>query len=414
MKYLWIIGGGQLQVPVIKEAHKMGYKTIISDMNPDCICAKLADMFVHLDIYDIEGHIKYVKLLSSVYEIDDVVGVIACGIDAPETASWIAKTLGLPAADPEVARICHNKGEFRKAMKLLDYPVPKFGIIDKDEIEKISKNPLHINSLPVIVKNTDNSGSRGTTIFHNYLWTYKELHEAIKKAQKASKSGKAIVEELFYGTEHTVETLFDIYGNFYSCFITDRFFDYSGGYAVETGLRHPTTLPAYLQRKIYKITEELGRDLGVNASPFKLDIMVTDDGVRVLEATTRLSGGFDCQYLVPLATGKNIIKAGILIATGYASVDWLLKDELGLVGLTGSLFPPQGKIVKIDDTEARKVEGVKEIFWRYRVGDIIEEYIDSTKRVNFIICVGKTEDEARMSLEEAKNKIILEVQQCQQ
>jgi hypothetical protein len=56
------------------------------------------------------------------------------------------------------------------------------------------------------------------------------------------------------------------------------------------------------------------------------------------------------------------------------------------------------------------VKGVKEIFWRYKEGDTIEPYIDCAKRVNFIICVGETEKKAYKALEEAKQKIILEVE----
>jgi biotin carboxylase len=397
MKYLWVIGGGLMQVPVVEKAHDMGYGVIVSDMNPNCACHSIADVFLSVDIFDIKTHRELAK------DSQDVVGVIACGIDAPETASWIAHDLNLPAATPEIARICHNKHEFRKAMRHLGYPTPKYSVFDKP-------NWQWEISYPLIVKNTDNSGSRGTSIFMTPP-TEQSTNEAIQNAINASKSGKAIVEELWTGTEHTVETLV-INESLYPCFITDRHFDYSSGYPIETGLRHPSVLPEYLQCKAYELAKNIATDFRIINSPLKLDIMVTDDGIRIIEATTRLSGGFDCQYLVPYATGKDIIGAYIQMSVGSIFFpEWdLLIDKKGLVGVTGSMFPKQGKIKKIDDSEARKVKGVKEIFWRYAEGDTIEPYIDCAKRVNFIICVGETEEMAYGALEEAKQKIILEVE----
>lgn len=403
MKYLWIIGGGLLQVPVIQEAQRMGYQTIVSDGNPRCVCAPLADVFVNVDIFDIDTHTRLAK------DAVDVAGVIACGIDANVTASWVAKTLGLLAADPEVARICHNKHEFRKATRFLGYPTPIFYSVSsfEDFKKQFNQYPPHIIR-EYIIKNSDNSGSRGTSFVTNrdYCGRFKK---SIENAIQASKSGLALIEERYFGTEHTVETCIQN-NTFHPCFITDRLFDYSSGYPIEKGLRHPSTLPQYVQRKAYQLAQDLALDLGVTNSPFKLDIMVTDDGIRIMEATTRWSGGFDCQYLVPYATGKNIIRVAIQLATGQTIDTDLLEDKLGLVGVTGSMFPPTGKITKIDDSEARKVDGVKEIFWRYKDGDTIEPYIDCAKRVNFIICVGDTEEKAYQSLDEAKSKIVLEVE----
>ncbi len=374
-KYLWILGGGLLQIAAIEEADKMGLKTIISDMNDKCVCASMADMFIHLDIFDIKGHLEALRTLQG--DGFDIAGVLCEGIDCPETAAHMQVYLGKPTAPPEIARICHNKIEFRKAMRVLGYPVPT-----------ITK--------PLIIKTqTEGSGSRGTVM-------YPEC--------------KYLVEERMYGTEHTVETLFDTEGMFWPCFITDRHFDYSAGYALETGLRHPSVLPEYVQRKAYQIAENLGRDLGIKAGPFKLDIMVTEDGVRVIEATTRFSGGFDAQYLVPAATGKNILRAGILTCMGEKLQHWVdgieaLHSKWSKISLSESLWPPMGKIVAIDGIEeALDIDGVEQIFFRKEVGDYVEPYIDCGKRVCFIITSGDTEEDARKAMEEAKKTIRIEVE----
>ena len=366
--WLWILGGSAMQIPAVEEAHCMGYKVIVTDRDPLCRCREFADRFNDVDIFDIDRHLD---LLSFMVKQCQIEGVIASGIDCPETAAAMQEFLRKPTAPREVARICHNKKEFRKAMRVLGYPCPA----EHD----------------VVVKPIYGSGSRGVR-----LYVSTDEHQ---------------VEERWHGSEHTVETVFDIEGKFHPCFITDRHFDYSGGYALETVLRHPSILPYYVQRKAYQIAESLGRDLGVNHGPFKLDIVVTDTGVRVIEATTRWAGGWDGQYLVPAATGKNILRAGILTCVG-SPLDGSLTQKWNKVDLSESLWPPPGKIVSIEGTEeARAIPGVEQIIFRRGVGDYVRPYIDCGERVVFIIVSGESEEEVKDIMARAKEKIHIEVAQ---
>ena len=122
--------------------------------------------------------------------------------------------------------------------------------------------------------------------------------DMVNEAMKVSRSGKAMIESLWIGSEHTVETLFDINGKFHECFITDRIFDKTDGFALETGLVHPTTLPIDVQNQLYELAYKVAVNVGINQGAAKFDMMMTVDGPRIIEMTVRLSGGFDCQYLV--------------------------------------------------------------------------------------------------------------------
>jgi biotin carboxylase len=139
--------------------------------------------------------------------------------------------------------------------------------------------------------------------------------------------------------------------------------------------------------------------------------MVTEDGVRVIEATTRFSGGFDCQYLVPAATGKNILRAGILTCTGsHEPLSPYLRAQWNKVALSESLWPPLGRIVSIKGLAgAGRIPGVELIVFRKKVGDEVTPYIDCATRVCFIITSGNTEEEAREVMEKAKQTIKVEV-----
>jgi biotin carboxylase len=407
-RFFWIIGGGLLQVPLVAEVKKLGYRTIVSDMSPECVCAKQADIFIAVNIFDIRGHIEHAQRLKSSGK--DIAAVLAAGIDAPETMAVLAKSLGLPSVEPEIAHTVNNKDKFRETMKRLGYPVPRFSTLGRQDMHRLGEI-IDAIGFPLIVKNTNSSGSRGTKIFRSP--DLDDIRRTIETAVSVSRSGLALLEECWEGEEQTVETLFDINSRFHPCFITDRFFDKRDGYAIETGLRNPSALPPETQEEMFSLAREVATSLGIKIGAAKYDMMLTKDGPRIIEMTARLSGGFDCQYLVPAATGKNVLRAAALTALGEPFPAELLENTKGRVGLTGVLWPKPGRITRINGLdEAQSVPGYEHVFLRYNVGDIVEPYTDCTKRACFIIVTGKTEDEAMVSLENIKNIIRIETEEA--
>lgn len=392
-----------MQVPVISEAKKLGLFTIISDLNPGCICAKLCDLFIPIDIFDIEAHIKKCKQL--VDSGINIVGVLAAGIDAPETMARLNQHLGLLGVTPEIAKLVHDKGEFRKKLEELKIPVPKFATISAHQIEDLEVISDEIG-YPLIIKNTDSSGSRGTQIF--YTKNLPALKEAAHQAIAVSKSKIALMESFWEGPEQTVESLFDVDGQFHPCFITDRLFDKSAGYALETGLNHPSQLSESIQKEMFQIAEDVARKLGIKVGAAKYDFILTPLGPRIIEMTVRLSGGFDCQYIVPAATGKNVIKAAILTAIGEKFPKSLLENTIHKVVISRSIWPEPGIISSITGLdEARGIKGVEKIIMRSALGDMVDGYTDCTKRTCFIIISANTFDEAESIYANVKDTLLI-------
>lgn len=405
-EFFWVIGGGQLQVPLIEEVKKLGYRIIVTDRDPQCICKNMVDVFYPIDIFDIKNHLKIANEITENQK--KIVAVLAAGIDAPITMAVLANHLGIPGVDPNIAEIVHNKNKFRDKLKGLGYPIPKNFVVNEKNFEKINLMIKDIG-IPLIVKNSDSSGGRGTKIFKEL--DIDEIKKQVRLAIKSSRSGNALIEECWEGSEHTVETIFDVNGNFHPCFITDRIFNKENGYPIEVELFHPTKLSIQIQEEMYKIAKSVAVDLGITIGAAKYDMMLTKDGPRIIEMTVRLSGGFDCQYLVPCATGKNVLKTAILTALGKQFSKELLVDKKSRVAISSSLWPKPGKIIKIEGIEkTKKISGYEQFFMRYSVGDIIEPYIDSTKRFCFIIVSGNTELEARESLNRIKSLIKVSIQ----
>ena len=257
---------------------------------------------------------------------------------------------------------------------------------------------------PLIVKPTNNSASRDMKIFQ-------KDSDALRAfiTNNLKKYETLLIEEMFEGEEQTVESLIDINGSFHKGFITDRKFTFENGFPVELGLVHPTELPPNMQNELFSLAQKVAYDLEIDVGALKLDTIVTKDGPRIIELTLRHSGGYDCQYLVPRTTGKNILKAAILTAIGQAFNPALLEDSLHRFGVTGSVWPKSGIITKIEGLEeAKEIEGVEEIFFRYSVGDTIEPYIDCASRVAFIICTATSRKKAEEVLHKAIQTLKIE------
>ena len=399
--YIWILGGGKMQYYNLLEAKNLGYKTIITDANENCFCRSKADLFFKIDIFDIK---KNVKLLTKIKNKINIKSVFVGGIDCVITAATLAEKLNLVTSGVKIAKMTNNKYLFRKFLQknnLLDFSFLKISKVDNKTEKTIEKKIGY----PFIVKNTDNSASRGMEIIKNSVGP-KRLNNIILKAIKASRCGYCTFEKYLVGTEHTVETIFDIKGKFNPCFITDRYFDHSSGKALETGLRNPTKLTKKMQKRIFEYVKKISKKIGINVGPAKFDLLISNEKLIILEMTTRLSGGYDCQILVPSATGKNIIKASMITSLGKNFDKTLLKQKFNKVAYSSSVWPKPGKILKINYTEPKISKNeFLEVIFNKKKGDIIKSYQNCADRTCFIIASSINEKKTINLINKVKKSI---------
>jgi hypothetical protein len=98
-----------------------------------------------------------------------------------------------------------------------------------------------------------------------------------------------------------------------------------------------------------------------------------------------------------------------LTAIGKKFEPSLLQDQLGKISLSRSLWPRPGRILEIRNLEeARHISGVEKIIMRLKVGDIVDQYVDCTKRVCFIIVSGRTYEEANETFKKVENLLMIE------
>lgn len=130
----------------------MGLDTHVFSWEEGAVCKNIANHFYPISIIEKE------KILEKCKDIGiDAITTIASDV-AVITVNYVAENLGLISNPVEFSEITTNKYLMRTALKACGVPCPGFvKLLPGDYQEKCSL------SLPLIVKPTDRSGSRGVS-----------------------------------------------------------------------------------------------------------------------------------------------------------------------------------------------------------------------------------------------------------
>lgn len=337
-EWYWLIGGGPMQVNVIKHIKALGFKVIITDGDADCVGKKYADIFFPVDTHDWQKHLSLKKelLLRGVWE--KIKGVSCIATDSHFTVANLVKELNIPGITPELSLEIGNKSKLRMSLFGLGVLQPKFIILDSsmnhNEIKPhISNFVLDIKSREFFIKPIGHSASVGLMICKNE--NEEEIWTKVKQAFKISKTSQIIVEERLtwdkkFASEASIETLVHS-GDVLFLNMVDRIFEKDLSVlnnielpkalapGVEFGHVNPTIrnskeikhLISVLQKFINQLKER-----GVYKNEtfiLKADIFFSEKGPIILEATPRTSGGWDSSYS-SLKRGLNIQELAINIS----------------------------------------------------------------------------------------------------
>lgn len=325
---VWLFAGGPMQEPMAKAIKARGFALILTDFNEDCVCRPIADVFICLDTFDIEGNIFEAQRLSSRY---DIKAVVTAGADCHETVACVAEKIGVHGIDPRISRICRQKQETRKVLSAAGIPQPLFEVVGtlkeaEDAIKKIG--------FPCAIKATNNSGSRG---FAKISKPSDFNEEVFKVAIDSGTTGKAIIEELLIPVvnevaEQSVETVW-YNGKMYWLNWVDRLFrgdlslfpniEHHFGkqeyWGIEIAHINPAIHDPAVKEKVFEFVYKAGKALGLHRAAgghiFKADIMLTTKGPYILEVTPRLSGGWDSAGTT-LLRGGDFIGGALSLALG--------------------------------------------------------------------------------------------------
>lgn len=295
-----IIGANDFQNPLILKAKEMGYETHVFAWQDGSIGEKTADYFYPISITEKEAILEKCKQINPK-------AVASIGSDlASITVQYLAEQMGLPCNSAHCVEVTTNKYMMRNALLDAGIPVPQFKTVDK-----IQDNLLEGMKLPVIVKPTDRSGSRGITKIEKK----EQLKDAIDVAVKNSFEKKAIVEEFLEGAEYSCECI-SYQGVHYFLSITKKFTT-GAPHFIETAHMEPADISKQLELKVKNIIfdalDALEVTNGASHSEFKIDC---DGNIRIIEIGARMGGDCIGSDLVRLSTGYDFVKMVLQVALG--------------------------------------------------------------------------------------------------
>lgn len=299
MKKLLILGAGQMQVPIIALAKKLGYCTVVADYDPKAPGLKYADVVSTISTIDKEAVLKLAKE-------EKVDGLLTTSDYPVRVVSYVGEKLGLPAMTQHVAQVCTNKFEQRQLFKESGVNTPFFVQCNQDSDLSV------LTAFPYIVKPVDSSASRGVEEVHNAS----QLKEAVKAACELSRTGNAIVESVIGGREFSVETLTQG-GITYIIQITEKLTrGEEQGYFVEDTHIEPARISEEEADAIRSEVIKATKAVGVDNCPTHTEIKLWDGKPYIIEMACRLGGDYITSDLVPLSTGISMMENLIRLSVG--------------------------------------------------------------------------------------------------
>lgn len=388
-KKIMILGASILQLPAIEKAKEMGLDVIAVDMNPEAVGFKVPGVEREIiSTIDIPAIVNAARR----HMID---GIMTLATDMPmRSVAAVAKDMKLIGITTDTALKATNKAEMRKALQDRKVPVPRFFKVANEEeyLEAVKKFQI-----PFIVKPADSSGSRG--IFEvTDIRNQKLIKRAYEYCRPFSKVGDVVVEEYMNGPEVSVETI-SVDGVCHVIQITDKVTT-GAPYYVEMGHSQPTKHSKKTIEQISEITKAANKAIGIENGPSHTEIIVTEEGPKIVEIGARLGGDNITTHLVPLSTGVDMVACCIKIALGEkpdmepkyskgAAIRYL-EQKAGIVeNITGI-------------EEASKLPGIQQISIVHGVGEKVTEVNSSGARMGFVIAQDTNVDKA---IEDCRNAL---------
>jgi biotin carboxylase len=384
-KWVWMIGGGIMQLPMIKEIKGRGYKLLLTDGNFDCLGRAYADEFHEIDTYDIDTHLE-LALSSLIMPMP--IAILTDAADVGPTVSCLCEYYDLPACSYQAALTTRHKGHMRETLQAAHPFYVKFGKT-QGSAWGLAKwwNRAHNASVPVypcVMKSCDNSASRGLSKINDYTEWDAAWHKAFDNNKYAT---SIIVEEYLEGEEYATDW-YARDGSVWYANGAKRVFD---SFGIEMGHTNPWQPEPEEIAGLTEMITSAADKLGVTEGPFKVDLMYTKKyGWVILECATRWSGGFDHTHSAVVATGRNLVKFLLDYSLGLnPSIVPLYDYKDGCAAVYAPRYQP-GKITGWNGIpHAQEAAGVEDII--VMSTNEIKPLDSCADRPLFIIAKGKSE-----------------------
>lgn len=309
-----VLGGGLLQLPIIRQAKEMGYRVFIADKNINCQGAALAEKVLpslspsDQDIQDLLQQLQPFQ--------NELALCLTVGTDFSLPMAHVNETFSLPGIKIAHAKVTTHKGNMRRFLRSYNFNQPDFFVTNDLQQAKnwLSQN----NSQGYVIKPTLNMGARGVMFFKDVS----ELPFAFEYAMRYSPLQEVIIEDFILADEFSIDALV-LNGEVYECGFADRIIERKDNrFFIENGHTMPSVYPDETRQavisELQKFADALYEHCGEKFhGALKGDIRFTEDKkIFIGEIASRLSGGFMSTHTYPMASGNNLMAGLIEVLEG--------------------------------------------------------------------------------------------------
>ncbi|HKT43177.1 MAG TPA: ATP-grasp domain-containing protein [Gaiellaceae bacterium] len=400
-KTVLFVGAGRHQRRAILRAQELGLRVVAVDRNADALGLEAADVGEVVDFRDVEGVID-------VAEKHGVDGVLTVSADrAVPVVAAVAEQLGLPGIGTEVAHLMTHKIAMRRRLAEVGVPQPRFAAARDLASARAAAETV---GFPAVLKPADSGGQRG--IFR--LESIDDLDAHLHAALAESGGGEVVLERFHEGLELN-GLVVARGGDARVLTLSDRLRPPGVGFGVGWIHVYPTTVFGDVLAEAERVAEHATRALGLRDGIAFPQLLVTDDGVLVIEVAARIPGG-QMADLARHAVGVELIDTALHFALGEPVPDALARPQvqqpLAIRFLTASPGPlPTGRVLSIGSLDpVLAATGVVQADTYLQVGETIRPVRLDGDRRGYVIAVADTNVEALQRAEAAARLLQVEVE----
>ncbi|MCW8916122.1 MAG: ATP-grasp domain-containing protein [Magnetovibrio sp.] len=298
MSHIVIIGGGKSQLPFIRAAQDLGFRTIVFDLNADCPGATVADLFYIQSIRETTPLVGRIRTLSKDHDIAGVMTYSAHEHTLMAVA-LACEHLGLPSFSTASLATMMDKTRMKTCFTAAGIPTAQWLTTDKfDDAATFVRGPI-------IVKPAKGAqGSQGVALVENT----DELRRHFDQAAFVSTDGKVVLEEYLQGPEYSVDGII-INGTPHTLSLRQKH---------SLGAEHGFVMSGFTAAPPNPILEATALQavgaLDLNNSMFSIDVIDSPQGPKIIECGVML----DCKIdRLLYFDGIDIYKILIQLITGY-------------------------------------------------------------------------------------------------
>ena len=396
------VGAGRHQRRAIERARELGARVVAVDRHAEAPGLRVADVAEVVDFRDVAS-------VTDVGRRHRVGGVLTVASErAVPAVAAVSETLGLPGIGSDTAHVMTHKVAMRQRLAAHGVPQPVFRAVRTHA--EASRAAAEALGFPAVVKPADSSGQRG--VFR--LRSFDDLEGHLDAALAESTNAEAILERYHEGAE--VNTLLVANrGDVRLLTASDRLRPNGIGFGVALAHMYQSNFSGGVLKEVERVAIAAVRALGLRDGVAYPQLLVTADGVRVIEVAARIPGG-QMDEIARVGTGIELVEIAVRQALGQDIAETLLRPRfqqpLAISFLTADPgVLPTGTVRRVDGVaRAEASPGVVRVETYIQPGETIRPVQVDGDRRGYVIALGDTNVDALERAQAASRLVRVEVE----